>query len=128
MSSIETAIAAIATKYGWLKLFTLGASLGGAALMAVFRPPKTRKEMFLQAVVALGASLLFGGTLADYLASVFTFINLETSPFGKVIQFQVTVHGLLGALSWGLFGGLAHLRDKIEKDPVQAVKDIKDAL
>jgi hypothetical protein len=128
MASIETALAAIATKYGWLKLFTLGASLGGAALMAVFRPPKTRKEMFLQAVVALGTSLLFGGTIADYLDSIFTFIDLETSPIGKVIQFQVTVHGMLGALSWGLFGGLAHMRDKVAKDPLQAIKDVKDVL
>jgi hypothetical protein len=36
----------------------------GAAMMAVFRPPKSRKELFLQGAVALGTSLMFGGAVS----------------------------------------------------------------
>lgn len=127
MPSIETGIVgALVAKYGWLKLFTLCAATGGALLMAVFRPPKTRKEMFLQAVVALGCSFLFGDTITNMLDGWFDFINFETSPWEKWLQFSITVHGLIGALSWGIFGGLAHLRDKVEADPLKAIKDVKD--
>jgi len=52
-------------KFGFVKILTLGAAALGAGLMAVFRPPKTRKEMFAQSVVALGSSLLFGNTRGE---------------------------------------------------------------
>lgn len=113
MPSLEGGALAVITKYGWLKLATLGAALGGAVLMAVFRPPKNRKEMLLHALVALGSSFLFGDT-------VFKIIN------NYIEMDYVAVHGLVGAMSWGFFGGLATMRDKFSKDPVQTVKDVKD--
>lgn len=106
---------ALIAKYGWLKLATLGAALGGAVLMAVFRPPKNRKEMLLHALVALGSSFLFGD---------FAYQNIN-----KWFEMDyVAVHGLVGAMSWGVFGGLATFRDKFAADPVQAVKDVKDVI
>lgn len=127
--SIETGVAgALIAKYGWLKLFTLGAALGGASMMAIFRPPKSKKEMFYQGAVALGCSLMFGDVLANMIDYWFDFINMATSPREEVIQFQVAVHGMLGAFSWGLYGGIAALRDKFGSDPVQAVKDVKSVL
>lgn len=98
------------------KLLAFLPALVGAALMAIFRPPKTRKEMLAQAAVALGSSFLFGNF-------AFTLVDnwLHIGPDGKD-----AVLGLVGALSWGAFGGLAHIRDKVAKDPIQAVKDVKD--
>lgn len=122
MPTIEGGIVAIIAKYGWLKALTLGSALLGAGLMAVFRPPATRREMLLQALVALGCSFLFGDT-------VYTVANnwLHVTPDNIVDpRFYVTVHGLVGAMSWGIFGGLAHMRDKVSKDPIQAIKDVKD--
>ena len=109
-----------------MKLFTLTAALGGAGMMAIFRPPKTKKEMMYQGAVALGCSMLFGNVIAELIDYWFDFISLETSPIDRIIQFQVAVHGLVGAFSWGLFGGIAVLRDKFGSDPVQTVKDIKN--
>lgn len=127
--SIETGVAsALIAKYGWLKLFTLCAALGGASMMAIFRPPKSKKEMFYQGAVALGCSLMFGDVLANMIDYWFDFINMATGPREEVIQFQVAVHGMLGAFSWGLYGGIAALRDKFGSDPVQAVKDVKSVL
>lgn len=110
------------TKFGWIKLFSLGAAVIGAGMMAIFRPPKSRKELFTQGGVALGCSLLFGNTLASIALHYLpiTLVTLE-----EFISFHVAVNGLVGALSWGAFGGLAQLRDKVEKDPEQAFKDVK---
>lgn len=114
-------------KFGAIKLFGLGSALIGAGMMAAFRPPKTRKEMFMQAAVALGCSLLFGGAAVTALAGFdFFAVDLIRSSMVDVIQFNAMVHGLIGATAWGAFGGLAVLRDKFGSDPIQTVKDIKD--
>lgn len=115
-------------KFGALKLLGLGAAILGAWMMAIFRPPKTRRELFYQCGVALGSSILFGGSAVLYLDVKSDWINLSTAPIMDVIQFIGAVHGLIGALSWGVFGGLSVLRDKFGSDPVQTVKDVKDAL
>lgn len=104
------------TSYGWLKFGALGAAGLGALLMAISRPPKTKKEMFFQGFTALGASFLFGDIL--WMAA------LHYLPF--VID-RTAVYGLLGALSWGLFGGLAHFRDKLGSKSLDEVfKDVKN--
>lgn len=112
-------------KFGTVKLLGFGAALIGAGIMAIFRPPKTRKEMFLQGAVALASSLLFGGTAVSVIASVTGWINLLTAPLADIIQFNAMVHGLIGAMAWGIFGGLAVLRDKFGSDPIQTIKDVK---
>lgn len=128
MSLESGVLGAVIAKLGWVKVLSLGASLIGAGLMAVFRPPKSRKEMFLQAAVALGCSLLFGDTVVKWADHFFDFIDLNTANWVDFLQFYVSVHGLVGALSWGLFGGLAHLRDKTATDPIGTVKEIKDVV
>ena len=125
MSVESSSIGFLVAKYGWLKLFTLGAALVGAAMMAAFRPPKTRKELALHAVVALGCSFLFGDTAVKWADSFFDFIDLNTAAYWDFLQFYITVHGLVGALSWGLFGGLATWRDKFSSDPKGAIDDVK---
>lgn len=103
------------TNYGWLKFATLGAAGLGALLMAVARPPKSRKEMMLQAFVALGTSFLFGDLLWQ--------ATLHYVPF---LDDRIAAHGLTGALSWGAFGGLAHFRDKLGSKSIdETVSDIR---
>lgn len=113
-------------KFGLIKLLAFGSALLGAGLMAIFRPPKTRREMFMQGVVALSSSFLFGGVAVSAIAGYTGWVSLITSSFSDIIQFNIMVHGLIGALSWGVFGGLAVLRDKFGSDPIAAIKDIKE--
>ena len=94
--------------------------------MAMFRPPKTKKETLYYGVAALGASLLFGGTMVKLLDHYLEWINLAASSFEDIVQFNITVHGLVGATSWGLFGAIASLRDKFAADPIGTVKEIKN--
>lgn len=94
--------------------------------MALFRPPKTRRELFIQGAVALTASLLFGNVVTDLADYWLDFINLDTAPMQRVIEFTVTVHGLVGAMSWGIFGGIAQFRDKLANNPIEAIKELKD--
>lgn len=119
MSLESGAIGALIAKLGWLKVLSLGAALIGASIMVAFRPPKTRKELFVQAAVALGGSLLFGNF---FVAIADSYLHL-----GKE-DLIAPIHGLIGAMSWGVFGGLAHLRDKTSKDPLGTVKEIKDVV
>lgn len=114
--SIEGAGLAVLIK---TKLLAFAPALVGALLMAVFRPPKTKKEMFWQGAVALGGSFLFGGVATGIVGS--------WMPQG--VDPTVAVHGLIGALSWGAFGGLAHWRDeRLAKDPIAAIKEVKDVI
>lgn len=116
-------VAAI-TKFGWIKLLTLGAAGMGALLMAAFRPAKSRKEGFLQAFVALGSSLLFGSFIASSI--LFKFQLIDITSLEDLLYYNAAIHGLVGAMSWGIFGGLATLRDKVSNDPIQVVRDVKD--
>ena len=111
---------AVATKVG-LVLLGLFAALIGAVLMAITRPPRNRKEMFLQATTALGSSFLFGGAATLAIGHWFTWA-------ASSVEVMIAIHGLIGAMAWGLFGGLAVLREKFSKDPIQIAKDIKDIL
>lgn len=110
------------TKFGWVKLFSLGAAVLGAGMMAIFRPPKSRKELFTQGAVALGCSLLFGSTAASI---ILHYLPLDLNSMEELVSYHVSVNGIVGAMSWGIFGGLAHLRDKVETDPEQVIKDAK---
>jgi len=116
MAAFESGSAGFAAyTFGIGKLFTLGSALTGAFLMAIFRPPKTRKEMFYQGAVALGCSFLFGDAAVQLVAS---YIQNGVN--------AIAIHGLVGALSWGGFGGLAAFRDKLGAKPID--ETIKDEL
>lgn len=126
MMATEAAGLGLLAKFGWIKAATLGAALAGAGMMAIFRPPKTRKELFSQGLVALGSSLLFGNTVALWIAHVFPFIDLATTSLENYVQYLVSVHGLVGALSWGLWGGFSVFRDKTGSQSItDTVKDVK---
>lgn len=120
------AIGALIWKFGALKLLGLGSALFGAAIMAIFRPPQSRKELMYQAAVALGASLLLGSMAVKALDSWWDWINLSTDPKEDIVQFIAMVHGMIGALAWGIFGGIAVIRDKLYADPIKTVKELRD--
>jgi len=81
---------------------TAGAGLLGAAAMAAFDPPKSRRELFLQAATAGTGSLVFG-KLAVIAATKYV-------TFAPADELTIPVFFLVGAMSWGVFGALAKLR------------------
>jgi hypothetical protein len=118
--SIEGVSAGLLAKFGMAKVLSFGAAFIGAAIMLMFRPPKSRKDLFYHACSAFAGSALFGGT-ALALAVSWTGLDKDT--------LIPAVYGIIGALSWGFFGGLASWRDdKLAKDPLQAIKDVKDVV
>lgn len=93
-----------------------GAGLLGAAAMAAFDPPKTKKLLFIQAAIALGCSFMFGPIAVKAADFYFDFINL--AGITNWIDFMETVapiYGLVGALSWGFVGLLASVRKLIQE-------------
>lgn len=129
MAAVESGSAAglaAITKFGWIKFASLGAALMGAGIMAIFRPPKTRKELFTQGLVALGTALLFGNFIANLFLHYVPLLDLAKASLEDILTFHIAINGLVGAMSWGMFGGLAHIRDRVETDPLQAVKDVRD--
>jgi hypothetical protein len=124
--SAETGLGALVFKMGALKFLSFGAALLGAGIMAVFRPPKTRKELFMQGAVALGTSFLFGPVAVSIMDGFIDSVDMSAAKMGDVIEFNMAVYGFLGAIAWGVFGGLAVLRDKLGSDPINTVKDIKN--
>ncbi len=91
---------------------TLGAAALGAGIMALFRLPKTRKELFFQGLSAIAGSLLFGSTVMAAATHYFPFTVSSEA-----------VHGVVGAMSWGVFAALANLRDKVgDKDIIELFK------
>lgn len=128
MSAESGVAAAFIYKVGIIKVLSLGSALVGAGIMTIFRPPANRTELFKQAAVALGASLLFGTSAVQFLDYHLDWIDLTKATMEQILQFNAGVHGFIGAVAWGFFGGIATLRDRFATDPVKTVKDAKDAI
>lgn len=125
MSSIESALAIVAAKVGFTKLFSLIAVFAGVFLMAVFRPPKDRKEVLKHGLVALLTSYLVGPLVTKLVASWLSTISGAPISIDDVL---VPVHGFIGAFSWAAWAGIATWRDKLAKDPQGAIQDAKDVV
>lgn len=89
--------------------------------MSIMRPAPTRKELFFQALIAMAGSLLFGGLAVQAFSYYFTWATGSIEAVGAI-------HGLIGALSWGIFGGIATLREKLNTDPLEVVHEVKDII
>lgn len=110
-----------------MKFLLLGAAALGACVMAMARPPRTRWQLFSQGAVALGSSFLFGGTLASIVDFYAPWVDMATASHAEATEFLVAVHGMVGALAWGVMGGLGALRDQLRSDPrgfIQWAKDL----
>jgi hypothetical protein len=95
------------------------ASLSGALLIAMTNPPKTRKGLFYHAIAALITTFLFGEFGVSLLA------NWVDIPRADLL---IPVYGFIGSMGWGIAGGLSTFSERFAKDPVQAVKDVKDVV
>lgn len=109
-------IAALLIKY---KAAAYLASLSGALLIAMTNPPKTRKALFYHAASALIASFLFGEFAVSLLAN---WVNIPRS------ELLVPVFGFVGGMGWGIAGAMSTFSQRFAKDPVQAIKDVKDVV
>lgn len=102
---------------GAVGLYKLGAALGvgvvGAACIAAFDPPKTKRELFTQAASAGAVSILFGNAATKLADAWFTSLTYD--------DLHLPVCFLVGALSWGALGALAKLRTMIRERGADAV-------
>lgn len=110
MSSAETAASALLMKVA----STAGVALLGAAVMAAFDPPKSKKELFQHAAVAGSGSFIFGPA-AHSTASHF----LSTWTAG--VDLTMPSYFLVGALSWGAMGALAKFRKLVSERGAAAI-------
>lgn len=114
MAAIESGAGAIGI-FGKVAIIA-GAGLLGAAAMAAFDPPKTKKQLFIQAAIALGCSFMFGPIAVKALDFYFDFINLASiTNWVDFMETVATIYGLVGALSWGFVGLVASLRQLIHR-------------
>lgn len=93
------------------------ASLSGALLIAMTKPPETRKGLFTHAAAALISTFLFGELGVSLLA------NWIDIPRDVLL---VPVYGFVGSMGWGIAGGLSTFSQRFAKDPIQSVKDVRD--
>jgi hypothetical protein len=122
MAAIESGAGALGI-FGKVAIIA-SAGLLGAAAMAAFDPPQTKKQLFMQAAIALGCSFMFGPIAVRAADFYFDFINLAT--ITNWVEFMETVapiYGLVGALSWGFVGLLAALRKLIKEKGAPKVFD-----
>lgn len=113
---------------GW-KILGIGGLVAsgvlGAVIMAVFEPPKDKKTMFGQAAVAGVGGLFFGPVAVRALDYYTDFINLATATPIEALETAAPVYLLLGAMSWGVFGALAKLREIIrERGAAKVVEQV----
>lgn len=93
-------------------IIAAGIGICGAALMAAFDPPNSRKELFLQAAVAGTGSLVFG----DFASMAL----LHYLPWA-VGHSTIPCYFLVGALSWGVFGAVAKFRALVAEKAAAAL-------
>lgn len=115
----EPASSAAAAAGGFL--LKLAPAAAGALLMAIVDPPATKRELFFRVLVAFLASYLLGDVIFEWLQHTSAFAFLDTTKRAH----NVAVDGMVGALGWFVFGGLAMWLKRFRADPVQAVKDVK---
>jgi hypothetical protein len=113
---------AAATKAG-----AFGASVGigllGGLLMIVLDPPKTRRGMFLQSMVALVGSVIFGPLAVRVLDHYSDAVDLSKADFEMLLTVAGPVYFLMGAMSWGVAAALVKLRHLIAEHAADAAAE-----
>lgn len=120
----EAGGAALAVKFGLLKLLAGAGALLGAFLMAAVFEPKTKREMFLRAFVALAASILFTGWLVKVVAHYFD-MQIHEFDAADLIEITLAVAGMVGACAWFVFGALGELLRKFRERPLETAERVK---
>lgn len=96
-------------------LVAAGAGVLGALVMAAFDPPKTRRDLFIQAAVAGAGSFVFGPAALTLASHALTSV--------AVAELSVPVYFLVGSLSWGAFAALAKLRTLVAEKGADKVAE-----
>lgn len=125
----EPVSGAAGAAFGWKVLGISGlvaSGILGAILMAIFEPPKDKKTLFGQAAVAGVGSLFFGPVAVRALDFYFDFINLTNATALEALETAAPVYLLIGAMSWGVFGALAKLREIIREKGAAKVAEQVD--
>lgn len=104
---------------GLVGIFSAG--LLGAACIAAFDPPTSRKQLFTQAAVAGVGSLFFGPVVLATVQHFSTWIVWTSLNMEQSISYAAPVYLVTGGLAWGVFGALARLRKLISERGAQAV-------
>jgi len=111
---------------GW-KALGFGALIGtgvvGALMMAFFDPPKDRKVMFKQAIVAAVSSLFFGPVAMRVVDHYVGFVDLTQTAGLETLEWAAPVYFLIGAFSWGIFGAAVKLREIIRDRGAQKLAE-----
>lgn len=110
---------------GGAKLFAVLAGVAGAALMVAIRPNLTRKQMALHAATA-GAMSYFLTSPVIRLASGFGWLEIDKWPVEDARDIHVAVAFFIGAMSWGIVGGLYWFREKFGTNPIEAIQAIRN--
>ncbi len=122
VSGTMTTIAAVK---GGAKLFAVLAGVAGAALMVAIRPNLTRKQMALHAATA-GAMSYFLTSPVIRLASGFGWLEIDKWPVDDARDIHVAVAFFIGAMSWGIVGGLYWFSEKFGTNPIEAIQAIRN--
>jgi len=85
----------------------------GAILLAAVDTPKTKREMFVRALVAGVSSLFFGPAVCLWLFR-WTGIDAHVMPVYELIAWVAPVLLVTGALSWSLWGALAMFAKRLK--------------
>jgi hypothetical protein len=124
--AVEAGAAGLAWKLGLFKLIGGGAALLGAFLMAAVLEPKSKREMVLRAMVALGTSTL-GTDWAMRIAASHLGVDMATLPMPDVIQYTLAMGGTIGAVSWFALGAIGELLKRIRRDPIGSIERLRGA-
>lgn len=120
MAVLETGTGAgLITKF----ILLSGFGLLGAAFIAAVDPPKTRKQLFLQAAVAITLSLILGPIAVSAFDYYLDFVNLGQVTFEMYMEVAAPIYAIIGAFSWGLIGFVAKLRDLLASEGARMLKD-----
>src|SRR5574340_1502333 len=85
----------------------------GAAIMCAFDMPKSKREFFWRAFVALASSYLFGDVVFDWLDSTALFSFLD--PFNR--KHHSAVDGLIGAFGFLVMNLAASVLKRYRDNP-----------
>lgn len=101
----------------------IGASLLGAAVLAVFDPPATRTDYFKNGLAAAIGGTVFGPLALRFLDHTFDFIDLKTMTFWEGAEIAVPVLFVIGALSMAGFQAFIKFRQLFRERAAQKIFD-----
>lgn len=99
----------------------VGVGTIGGLLMVMLDPPKTRRGMFVQSMVACIGSIVFGPIAVRLLDHYVDGIDLAGADVVSILEVAAPVFFVIGALSWGIAAALVRLRHIIAERGADAV-------